>query len=61
MRPFVRREGGQWRQEGYDVEVTEEKLRYHKQNLAILIEENQNQLNLDYFRKVSFCLDLDAN
>lgn len=61
MRPFVRREGGEWRQEGYDVEVTEEKLRYHKQNLATLIEESQNQLNLEFFRKLSFCLDLEAN
>ncbi len=43
------------------MEVNEEKLRYHKQNLAILIEENQTQLNLEFFRKLSFTLDLEPN
>jgi hypothetical protein len=61
MRPFVRREGHEWRQDGYNVELLEEKLRYHKQNLVILIEENQSHLNAEYFRKLSFTLDLNAN
>ena len=58
MRPFVKREGSEWRQEGEEVEVLEEKLRYHKQNLAVLIEDTHNQLNADFFRKLSFTLEM---
>jgi hypothetical protein len=33
-------------------------LRYHKQNLAALIEDAQNQLNAEFFRKLSFTLEV---
>jgi hypothetical protein len=33
-------------------------LRYHKQNLAALIEDAQNQLNAEIFRKLSFALEV---
>lgn len=40
--------------------IIEEKLRYHKQNLAILIEENHNDLNNQLFRKLTFNLNMEA-
>lgn len=61
MRPFVRRDKGEWREEGEDVAILMEKLRYHKQNLAILIEENDAQLNEQLFRKLTFTLELLPN
>lgn len=56
----MKREGSEWRQEGENVAIVEEKLRYHKQNLAILIEENHNQINQENFRKLTFSLDIKA-
>jgi hypothetical protein len=51
MRPFVRREGAEWRQEGENVELTSERLRYMKQNLTANME---NQPQQPSFRKLSF-------
>lgn len=58
MRPYVKRSNAAWQQQGEEVELLEEKLRYHKQNLAILIQENQQDVYADYFRKLSFKIDL---
>jgi len=51
MRPFVKREAQEWQQEGDNLEVTYEKLRYHKQNLVANLETDQQSTT---FRKLAF-------
>ena len=59
MRPYVKRFARDWQQEGENVEITHEQLRYHKQNLLISMEENQMQLN--FYRKLSFELNFEPH
>lgn len=59
MRPYVKRESREWRQEGENIEVSFSQLRYYKQNLSLSLEENLSQPSI--FRKLSFELHLEPS
>ena len=52
----MRRAGHDWQQEGEELEVAYDMLKYSKQNLSISLEENIE--NAATFRRVSFDLEM---
>jgi hypothetical protein len=52
MRPFVKREDRPWQQEASNLMISQEPLKYQKQNLSMALEELQPSEST--FRKLSF-------